>query len=167
MSDTLKLLFTKERQWAIPSHHSLQKSDCEQLAQVALYKRAMWVIRSWLRKSLLKNEQITQKIHIFCMFFCQFFPLFPKSKLYPSLFAHSLFFKEQLERFAPVAHYKRTTLRDSLLLLFTSDCEQFAQVGNRSEEWEGFALFHKRITLSLSKNWWANCTDEISIFRCV
>ena len=37
-----------------------------------------------------------------------------------SLFAHSLFFKEQLERFAPVAFYKRATVSDSLTSIFRS-----------------------------------------------
>ena len=37
-SDLLSMLFTKERPWANRSSHSLQKSDCERFAPVALYK---------------------------------------------------------------------------------------------------------------------------------
>ena len=60
-------------------------------------------------------------------------------------FAHSLFRSKSLksksvcERFAPVALYKRATLSNSLRLLMTK------------ERREQFALFHKRITLLLTK----------------
>ena len=68
------------------------------------------------------------------------FPLFmSKSKLLPSLFGHSLSFKERLERFAPVVLYKRTTVSDSLWSLMTK------------ERRERFALFQERIALSLTK----------------
>ena len=59
---------------------------------------------------------------VFFVCFLQFFPFFrPKSELIPSLFAHSLFFKERLEHFAPVALYKRATVSDSLWLLMTKE----------------------------------------------
>ena len=64
----------------------------------------------------------------------------PKSKSVPSLFAHLLFFKEQLEWFAPVDLYKRANMSDSLRLLMTKVW------------WERFALFRERITLLLPKN---------------
>ena len=54
-----------------------------------------------------------------------------KSESLPSIFAHLLFFKEPLERFAPVS--------DSLRSLMTK------------ERQERFALFHKRIALWLTK----------------
>ena len=40
-SDFLLSLFTKERSWANPSRCSLQKSDCEQFAPVALLHKKM------------------------------------------------------------------------------------------------------------------------------
>ena len=64
----------------------------------------------------------------------------PACESLPLLFAYSLFFKERLEWFAPVALYKRATVSDSLRSLMTK------------ERWEGFALFHKRIALLLTKN---------------
>ena len=65
--------------------------------------------------------------------------IMPACEALPLLFAHSLFFKEQLEWFAPVALYKRATVSASLRSL-------------TKERWEGFALFHERIALLLTKN---------------
>ena len=49
------------------------------------------------------------------------FPLFmPKSKSIPSVFAHSLFFK-QLEQFTSIALYKQATESDSLRSLMTKE----------------------------------------------
>ena len=45
----------------------------------------------------------------------------PKSKSLPSLFAHSLFFEERLERFTFVALYKRATVSDLLMSLFKKE----------------------------------------------
>ena len=45
--------------------------------------------------------------------------MFNKSESLPKLFAHSLFFKERLERFTPVALYKRATMSNSLRSLMT------------------------------------------------
>ena len=45
----------------------------------------------------------------------------PKSESLTSLFAHSPFFKEQLEQFAQLAHNKRATMCDSLTSLFKKD----------------------------------------------
>ncbi len=47
--------------------------------------------------------------------------MFNKSESLPKLFAHSLFFKERLERFTPVALYKRATMSDSFRLLMTKE----------------------------------------------
>ena len=63
-----------------------------------------------------------------------------KSKLLPLLVAHSLFFREQLEQFAPDALYKGATVSDSLRLLMTK------------EQQERFALFLKQIAFLLTKN---------------
>ena len=125
-----KIAHFKEQPWAICSRCSLLKIDHEQISLFALYKRATaakkkqceWFARN-LSESLLKTSNLLEKIHIFCLLFTAF-PLFmPKSKSLPSLFAPSLFFKEQpwanrscrslqkgnRERFAPVTFYKRAT----------------------------------------------------------
>ena len=52
--------------------------------------------------------------------FLTVFPLFiPKSEALPSLFAHLLFFKEPLEKFASVALYKRVNVSDLFRSLMT------------------------------------------------
>ena len=43
-----------------------------------------------------------------------------KRESLPLLFAHSLFFKEPLEQFAHVTHYKRAAVSDSLRSLMTT-----------------------------------------------
>ena len=96
----------------------------------------------------------------------------PKSETLPLLFAHSLFFKEQFNRFSLVALYKRETLSHSLRLSMTKEpLERFAPAtvsdSQRSlmtkEQRERFALFHERIALSLTKNEQiARKTDERS-----
>ena len=81
MSNSLSLLFKKERSWANRSCCSLLKSDMIELL-------------SDMIKSLSKNERFAWKICIFCMFLTVF-PLFmPKSEALLLLFAHLLFFKE-------------------------------------------------------------------------
>ena len=117
MSDLLSSLFIKDRPWANLSLCSLQKSDCR-----SLKKKCEWFARN-SSESLLKTSNLLEKIHIFRLLFTAF-PLFmPKSESLPSLFAPSLFFKEQpwanrscrslqkgnRERFAPVTFYKRAT----------------------------------------------------------
>ena len=81
---SLKIAHFKEGPWLIGSSRSLQKSDREQFAHFARYKR---------REIRWKN-----------LFFCMFLTVLPKSKSPMSLFAHLLFFKERLEQFAPVPH---------------------------------------------------------------
>ena len=67
------------------------KIDCKRIALFALWKRAMWGIRSWANCS--KNS-----------YFSYVFDSVPllmfKSKSLLSLFTYSLFFKEQLKQFA-------------------------------------------------------------------
>ena len=65
-------------------------------------------------ESLAKNERISRKIRIFRMFLTVFPRFMPKSE---SLLL--LFFKERLERFAPVALYKKATVSDLLRSLMT------------------------------------------------
>ena len=90
MSDLLLSLFKKEQPWANRSCCSLQKSNREQIALVALLKRATWVIRSWSALSLSKNKQFSGNNWYFLPLIWQFFPAFPlvirKRKLLPSLY---------------------------------------------------------------------------------
>ena len=67
-------------------------------------------------ESLAKNERISRKIRIFRMFLTVFSRFMPKSE---SLLL--LFFKERLERFAPVALYKKATVSDLLRSLMTKE----------------------------------------------
>ena len=55
VSSSLRSLRTNEQLWANRSGRSCQKSDCEQIAQVAHQKWAMWANRKSLRL-LTKNE---------------------------------------------------------------------------------------------------------------
>ena len=136
MSDLLRLLFTKEQQRAIQSGRFLQKSNRERLAQVALYKRAMWANHAWFEGIACKKDRFAGKIHMFHMFLTVF-PLFmPKSESLPSLFPHTLFFKEQFEWFAHIAHYKK-------------NCEQFAQVAH-----DKIATLSNLLRSLMTKEWW-------------
>ena len=95
MSDLLSSVFNKRCAWANRSRRSLKKSDSEQIALVALYKRATvseslftkerpWVNRSWFSG---KNLYILYIFHCFSIFM-------PNRELLPSLFALWLFTKE-------------------------------------------------------------------------
>ena len=95
MSDLLSSVFNKRCAWANRSRRSLKKSDNEQIALVALYKRATvseslftkerpWVNRSWFSE---KNLYILYVFHCFSLFM-------PNRELLPSLFALWLFTKE-------------------------------------------------------------------------
>ena len=56
------------------------------------------------------SDSPVKLVFFICLY--SFFPFMPKSESLPSLFAHSIFFKEQLEGFSPVAqvsHDKRAT----------------------------------------------------------
>ena len=95
MRDLLSSVFNKRCAWANRSRRSLKKSDNEQIALVALYKRATvseslftkerpWVNRSWFSG---KNLYILYIFHCFSIFM-------PNRELLPSLFALWLFTKE-------------------------------------------------------------------------
>ena len=64
----------------------------------------------------------------------------PKSESLPSLFAHLLFFKERLERYAPVALYKRTTMNDLHMLLMTKERLWAIRSGRSWQKSDGFDL---------------------------
>ena len=69
-SDLLSMLFTKERPWANRSSRSLQKSDCERFAPVALYKIVTGAICSFPKVNLYfallltKNERFARKTKV-------------------------------------------------------------------------------------------------------
>ena len=70
---------------------------------ISLWKEWPWAICP-LKKSNVSDSLAKKQV------IWQFFPFFmPKSESLMSLFAHCLLFKEGLERFAPVALYKRAT----------------------------------------------------------
>ena len=93
----------------------------------------------WANRSQKKSKSLVKIEFYIC--FWQFFSLsMPKSESLPSLFAHSLFCKEQPERFALVALFKRATMSNSLRSLMTKE----------RREW--FPLFHEQIALSLTNN---------------
>ena len=94
MSDSLILLFTKELPCAI---RSLKKSDVSNLL----------VIRA-------NQEQKASDLFEKFLFFVSF----------PPFYAYLLFFKEQIEQFAPVALYKRATLSNSLRSLMTKEWQK-------------------------------------------
>ena len=61
VSKSLSLFFKEERLWANCSHHSLKKCDHEQIACIALNKRATFVIRLWFSLSFSKIRDSLQK----------------------------------------------------------------------------------------------------------
>ena len=92
--------------WAIRSDRSRQMSNREQLAQVAQDK---WATVSKLLRSLMINEGMSDSLEkfskknlksYFLVCFIYVF-LFKKERI-----AHDLFFGEQCERIAQVAHQK-------------------------------------------------------------
>ena len=130
-------LFTKEWPWAICS---LQKRDKG--------------LRSWFEQIAHQKRAIRSKYSYFSYVFDSFPPfLYPKTKL--SLFAHLVFFKEQLERFAPVALYKRATLA-----IHSITQDKRATLNNllrslmTKERWEHLLFFTSEswITLLLTQN---------------
>ena len=103
----------------------------------------MWVFALDLSRFLAKNEWFTQNKFVYV--FDSFSPFWCPTgncscrSLLLSLFAHSLFFKEWLERFAPVALYKRATVSDLIRLLMTKD------------QWERFTLFTSELLFRYKK----------------
>ena len=125
----------------------IQKGDHEQ--------RGTWVIRLWCEQiALKKRANRLEKIRIFHMFFTAFPLLMTKSESLPSLFALSLFFKEQVLWFAPLALYKKW-------LLANHSC---CSLQKSKHEW--FSLFQEQIALLLfcsfahKKEWFARNTKE-------
>ena len=65
VSDSLRSLRTNEQLWANRSGRSCQKSDCEQIAQVAHQKWAMWANRSSCSPKMSDHVRIAQIAHFF------------------------------------------------------------------------------------------------------
>ena len=118
MSDSLSLLFTKER--------------CEGFAQVAIYKHDKRAtvsksLSSFFKKkgvmsdSLVIRANLSQKEYAFDGFSLHFLFFMPKSESLSSLFAQMFFFNERREQIAPVALYKRATVSESHPSLFTTE----------------------------------------------
>ena len=136
MSDLLRLLKAKERLWANCSGRSWQMSDRERFAQVAHDK---WVNERFTQKFWLKKS----KILFFSMFYIRFFYL--KNER----FAHSLFFGEQCEQIAKVAHQKLAMWANpSGRSLKMSNNKRFAQVAHK--KWGTMSESLR----SLTKNEW-------------
>ena len=125
--------------------------------------RALLVIRA----NRSQKWAIHLKKFVFFVCYCKFSPFFmPKTESLMSLFTHSLCFKEQFERFAPVAllkehpeqfaqviYNKRASLSDLLTLLFKKD-RKFDLLKKTSEShFQSFA--HKKQAIRW-KNLWAN-----------
>ena len=99
-------------------------------------KKSMWVIRSWFEQIGIKNH--SKNLYFSCVY-DSFSTFYVEGESLPLLFNHLLFFKERLERFAPVALYEQVIVSNLLRLFMT-------------KEWqEQFALFHAQIVLSLTK----------------
>ena len=151
---------------------------------VAHLSWATWAIRSRSPICLERSERITHS-HSFDLSEmsewansqpCLFHLLMPKSETLPLLFAHSLFFKEQINRFSLVALYKRETLSHSLRLSMTKEpLERFAPAtvsdSQRSlmtkEQRERFAqvTYDKRATEALRYFSQANCSFALSLTK--
>ena len=104
----------KQQLWAICSHCSLKKSGHERSALVALYKR----VTAYRSRRSLKKSNMSDSLVIWenCL-----------QKMSDSLdFLHFLtvlsgLFKEQIDRIAHDALYKRATMSDSLRLLLKKE----------------------------------------------
>ena len=108
----------------------------------------MWVICSWFEQIARIKRAIHSKKLYFCMFLTVFSLFTPKSSSLLLLFPRSLFGKQRLDRFAPVALYKRATwaIRSGHSWQ-KSDHERFAQVAHDHD---------KRVTGAISFFSWAN-----------
>ena len=113
-------VFFKKSPWANRSYRSLKKSNCEQSALSTIYKRVM---RGNYSRNSLKKSDLSDAIVI---------QWFAPKKLYFSPFFWQFFTTFPL--FMPKSK--------SLLSLFAMSL--FFK-----ERWEQFALFHKRIAISL------------------
>ena len=131
----LKISHFKEQLWAIRSCRSLQKSK----SLLLLFKKEQceWFARD-ASESLAKSERFTQKIDSFPPFLC------PRVNRSRHSWLSCFYFKSDLSFLLSTLFTKRATMSDSLRSLMTK------------ERQERFALFHKRIALSLTKKR-ANC----------
>ena len=114
----------------------------------------MSVIRLLFEQIALKKRAISWKKRIFLLFLTVITPIFAQEQIASVTLRSVACFlratgvicsqrslkKSYCEQITPVTLYKRATVSDSLPSLMTK------------EPWEQFTLFHKQITLSLTKN---------------
>ena len=101
VSKSLSLFFKEERLWANCSHHSLKKCDHEQIACIALNKRATFVIRLWFSLSFSKiRDSLQKKITFFWQFFIAFPLLCPRVNRSPCILVRRSLQKSDPEWFA-------------------------------------------------------------------
>ena len=154
----------------------------KRIALVALYQRVTWVIHSFFWEqmtislfSLSKTSNLQQNFFCFSQFFYSFSLLFLflcpiNSKSLLSLLALLLFFKEQHDRFAPVALYNRATESDSLPSLFTT--EQLWVIRSRRSlqqsncEWFAPVALYNRATMRDSLPLLFTTEQPWGIFSC-
>ena len=165
VSDSLLSLFKKEPLWANQSRLTLKKSNCEQIAFVAVYNRATLskLLSIYLKKSDISDSRAIQanrfqktsdllEKNVFFVCFRQFSSFFmPKERIPPvALHSVALFLrstgwirsccslqKNNHVQIASVVLYKRATLSKLIPTIF------------KKERREQFALFHEQIALSL------------------
>ena len=176
MSDSLRSLRTNEWLWANCSGRSCQKSDREQIAQVAHDK---WATMSTLLRLLMINEQMSYSLKTFwlksyflvCFIYVFWFkemsdlliPSFLMSVV--SELIRSLTKNKRCEQITQVAHQKWATMSDSLTSLRGNE-QSWANRSGRSpkmSEWVNRSFFWANCSFThfWAKNeWFAWKTDE-------
>ena len=161
MSDLLRSLMTKERQWVNCMHQSFKTSNISD-----------WALDS--SKPLSKTSDLLEKIHIFCSYW-QFFTPFSvfyvqeRSTLI-ALCSVALFLRETRaillrhylqksdhEQITLVALYKRATVSDSLRLLTTKELRE------RFMSELLFCSFANKKLENCWKNWWGNSQPWVTV----
>ena len=122
-------LIPVHRRQQLTFYTSVQRNKSQfpplQMTGLGIRSFALSLFRSSLKIARDSSESHAKRaIHSknsYIFMFLTVFPLFMAESESPmSLFAHLLFFKEQIERFAPFAHNNRATVSDSLTSLFRS-----------------------------------------------
>ena len=127
-------LTSNERRWVIRSDRSRQMSNCGQIAQVAQDK---WATVSKMTNEWLWAKTILGKKSNILFFVCFIYVFF---YLKNEGFAHFLFFGEQCEQIAQVAHQKWAMWANrSGRSPKMSDHEQIAQVAH--QKWANRSFF--------------------------
>ena len=121
----------------------------------SLFNKVSDLLMIWVDCSLKTSNLLKKFIFFIC--FWQFFPLFmPKKELLPLLFAHSLFFKEQLERFAPV------TLKERPWVICSGAHDKRAMGAIHSFSWASRSFAHRK-RVNCSKQVFLFCADHVRL----